>query len=196
MAWFFCLITVLLASVCRSYLSYIFWNYLNVLRVWWRVINCRIFFWCMVVNSGIYRFTTVAVLAFRRTIVKTQQKIFGLDEGVILTAVHRYLAMYKLFITVLISPLGLHSWLSVKDAFFIWVSISKCAVICFLEMWFPSMALVQCWRYFPSPIQKRKIEGPCVHNPPVLIMSSSYDRMTRSTIWLIPLFLPGNFHRR
>ena len=43
------------------------------------------FFWCMVVNSGIYTFTAVAVSS--------------LDEGVILAAVHRYLATYKLFIT-------------------------------------------------------------------------------------------------
>jgi len=53
----------------------------------------------MVVNSGIYTFTAVGVLSFRRIIVNMQQKMFGLDEGVILAAVHRYLATYKLFIT-------------------------------------------------------------------------------------------------
>ena len=58
------------------------------------------FFWCMVINTGIYTFTAIAVLAFRGIICWLHEKIFGFDEETTLKSVHRYLANYKLLITV------------------------------------------------------------------------------------------------
>lgn len=57
------------------------------------------FFWCMVINTGIYAFTAIAVFAFRGSICWIHEKIFGFDEKTTLESVHRYLANYKLLIT-------------------------------------------------------------------------------------------------
>lgn len=59
------------------------------------------FFWCMVINTGIYLVTAVAVYLFRGIICRIHEKIFGLDEGATYQAIHRYLANFKLLITVL-----------------------------------------------------------------------------------------------
>lgn len=58
------------------------------------------FFWCMVVNSVIYAITALAVLFMRDFVCKVQQKMFGMDESATLKSIQRYLANYKLFITV------------------------------------------------------------------------------------------------
>lgn len=58
-----------------------------------------VFFWCLVVNSGIYAITAIAVLGFRGLICRMHKKMFGLDEVAVMTAMHRYLATYKLLIT-------------------------------------------------------------------------------------------------
>jgi hypothetical protein len=58
------------------------------------------FFWCMLVNTGIYIFTAVAVLVFRDLIYKIHRKMFGLDEETVSKSLHMYLAAYKLLITV------------------------------------------------------------------------------------------------
>ena len=58
------------------------------------------FFWCMLVNFGIYAFTAIMVLVFHDTILKIQTKMFRLDEETVSKAVYRYLANYKLLITV------------------------------------------------------------------------------------------------
>ena len=58
------------------------------------------FFWCMVINSGIYAFTAIAVFVFRGVICWIHQKIFGFDEEATMKAIHKYLANYKLLITV------------------------------------------------------------------------------------------------
>lgn len=57
------------------------------------------FFWCMLVNSGVYAVTAIAVLAFRDLICKMNQKMFGLDEATVRVSMQRYLANYKLLIT-------------------------------------------------------------------------------------------------
>lgn len=57
------------------------------------------FLWCMIINTGIYAFTAIAVFAFRGSICWIHEKIFGFDEKTTLESVHRYLASYKLFIT-------------------------------------------------------------------------------------------------
>ena len=59
----------------------------------------KFFFWCLVINTGIYEFTAIAVFAFRGIICWIHQKIFEFDEKTTLKSVHRYLANYKLLIT-------------------------------------------------------------------------------------------------
>ncbi|MCK5386713.1 MAG: hypothetical protein KAJ39_05985 [Gammaproteobacteria bacterium] len=58
------------------------------------------FFWCMLVNIGIYAFTAVAVLLLRDVICKIHKKMFDMDEQTFLASVQHYLATYKLLITV------------------------------------------------------------------------------------------------
>jgi len=58
------------------------------------------FFWCMLVNIGIYAFTAIAVLVLRDLVCKIHRKMFGLDEETVCKSMHMYLATYKLLITV------------------------------------------------------------------------------------------------
>ena len=58
------------------------------------------FFWCMVVNIGIYAFTAIAVLLLRDFICKIHRKMFKLDEETVYKSLYMYLAAYKLVITV------------------------------------------------------------------------------------------------
>ncbi|MFV9614787.1 MAG: DUF6868 family protein [Gammaproteobacteria bacterium] len=58
------------------------------------------FFWCMLVNIGIYAFTAIAVLLLRGVVCKIHKKMFGMDEQTALASVQHYLATYKLLITV------------------------------------------------------------------------------------------------
>ena len=58
------------------------------------------FFWCMLVNIGIYAFTAIAVLVLRDVVCKIHRKLFGLDEETVCKSMHMYLAAYKLLITV------------------------------------------------------------------------------------------------
>ena len=58
------------------------------------------FFWCMIINSGIYALTAIAILAFRDLMYKLFKKIFGFDQATVLKSFQKYLANYKLFITV------------------------------------------------------------------------------------------------
>ena len=60
----------------------------------------KIFFWCMLVNFGIYTFTAIMILVFHNTILKIQTKMFRLDEKTVSKSVYMYLANYKLLITV------------------------------------------------------------------------------------------------
>ena len=59
------------------------------------------FFWCMIVNSGIYAFTAIAVLALRDPLCKIHQKMFGFDKETTMRSTQKYLANYKLLITAL-----------------------------------------------------------------------------------------------
>ncbi|MFC1769515.1 DUF6868 family protein [Nitrospirota bacterium] len=59
----------------------------------------RFFFWCMVVNSGIYAFTAIAVLVFRDRVCRIHKRLFGLNEEAVHRSIQDYLATYKLFIT-------------------------------------------------------------------------------------------------
>ena len=58
------------------------------------------FFWCMLVNFGIYALTAILILIFHNTVLKIQRKMFRLDEETVSKAVYKYLANYKLLITV------------------------------------------------------------------------------------------------
>ena len=55
------------------------------------------FFWCMVVNMGIYSFSVVSVLVLRDIIVKIHVKMFGLDEKTVKKSI------YMIPITAIIS---------------------------------------------------------------------------------------------
>ena len=59
----------------------------------------QFFFWCMVVNSGIYAATAVAVLVMRGFLCRIHKKMFGLDEETVNKSMQSYLANYKLLIT-------------------------------------------------------------------------------------------------
>ena len=58
------------------------------------------FFWCTVVNTGIYVLTAVTVLLLRDVVCRLNSKMFGLDEETVRKSIQSYLANYKLFITV------------------------------------------------------------------------------------------------
>ena len=60
----------------------------------------RFFFWCMLVNIGIYAFTAIAVLVLHDFVCKIHKKLFGLDEETVFKSIQKYLATYKLLITV------------------------------------------------------------------------------------------------
>ena len=57
------------------------------------------FFWCMLVNTGIYAITAIAVLGLRDFLCKIDKKMFGLDEATVCESMQKYLANYKLLIT-------------------------------------------------------------------------------------------------
>lgn len=57
------------------------------------------FFWCMLVNTGIYAFTAIAVLVLRDFLCKIHKKMFGLNEETVCESMQKYLANYKLLIT-------------------------------------------------------------------------------------------------
>ncbi len=58
------------------------------------------FFWCLIVNSGIYAITAIAVLTLRNFICRMHGKWFSLDDATVLKSIYSYLAAYKLIITV------------------------------------------------------------------------------------------------
>ena len=60
----------------------------------------RFFLWCLVVNTGVYAFTAIAARMMRGFIARVHESLFGYDEATTLRSVQRYLADYKLLITV------------------------------------------------------------------------------------------------
>ena len=59
----------------------------------------KFFFWCMIVNTGVYAFTAIAVLVMRGFVVRINMKLFKLDEETVTESIQTYLANYKLLIT-------------------------------------------------------------------------------------------------
>lgn len=58
------------------------------------------FLWCLIINSVLYTITAVAVLFCRDFICRTHEKWFALDRPAVLQSIHRYLATFKLLVTV------------------------------------------------------------------------------------------------
>jgi len=58
------------------------------------------FFWCMLVNMGIYMFSVVSVLVIRDMTVNIHVKLFALDKETVKKSIYMYLAGYKLLIIV------------------------------------------------------------------------------------------------
>lgn len=58
------------------------------------------FFWCMVINSAVYALIVVALIPLRGFMVRIYRWQFDMDEKEMLRTVQRYLASFKLFITV------------------------------------------------------------------------------------------------
>ena len=58
------------------------------------------FLWCMLVNTAVYAVTAIAVLVFRKFVYIIHEKIFGLDEKAVNESIHRYLATFKLLVTI------------------------------------------------------------------------------------------------
>jgi len=58
------------------------------------------FFWCMLVKIVIYAYAAIAVLVLRDFVCKIHKRMFGLDEETVFKSIQRYLATYKLLITV------------------------------------------------------------------------------------------------
>jgi hypothetical protein len=58
------------------------------------------FFWCMLLNAGIYTLTAISVLVLRDFVSKMLCKMFRLEEETVRQSIQMYLAAYKLLITV------------------------------------------------------------------------------------------------
>jgi len=58
------------------------------------------FLWCTIVNFAIYLLTVMALLAFRKIVVKVHQAVFDMDEEAVNKSMHTYLAAHKLLTTV------------------------------------------------------------------------------------------------
>jgi len=58
------------------------------------------FFWCMVLNIGIYTLTAVSVLVLRDFVGRLLGKMFRIDEESVGKSLQMYLGAYKLLITV------------------------------------------------------------------------------------------------
>lgn len=69
-----------------------------------------ILLWCLLINIGIYLLTALAISTMRSFVNRIQSRIFGLEESVVAASNLRYLASYKLFITVF----NFVPWLALK----------------------------------------------------------------------------------
>jgi hypothetical protein len=58
------------------------------------------FFWCMVLNIGIYTLTALSVLVLRDFVGRLLGKMFRIDEETVRKSIQMYLGNYKLLRTV------------------------------------------------------------------------------------------------
>ncbi len=68
---------------------------MNSLQTW-----TTFFGWLTVVNIGIYLIIVTAILGMRNFAYKMNAKIFGVSEEVVAKAMLRYVANYKLLLTI------------------------------------------------------------------------------------------------
>lgn len=59
------------------------------------------FFWCMIINGIIYIVSALATIFMKGFLCSVMKKVFDLEKEESLREVQRYLANYKLLITVL-----------------------------------------------------------------------------------------------
>lgn len=59
-------------------------------------------FWCLMMNLLIYSVTALAVIFMRGFVCKVQYKIFQISDTESMVTLQRYLAAYKLLITVFV----------------------------------------------------------------------------------------------
>ncbi len=58
------------------------------------------FFWCMIINLGVYIITAVAAFSMKGFVCRVQKRLFNLDEAESLKYMQSYFANYKLLVTV------------------------------------------------------------------------------------------------
>ena len=58
------------------------------------------FFWCLIINAGIYLLVAIAWMAFRNFYTRILTKTLAVDEATIANGVFTYLGNYKLLITI------------------------------------------------------------------------------------------------
>jgi len=62
----------------------------------------RFFFWCMIINIGVYTITVLAALGLRNFVCEMQAKMFGVSEETVKIALYLYIAGYKLLLGIFI----------------------------------------------------------------------------------------------
>ena len=58
------------------------------------------FLWCLLINTGIYALTAIALVVLSEFLNAVHKKVFGMDEEAVGRSVQNYLGGYKLLITV------------------------------------------------------------------------------------------------
>ena len=58
------------------------------------------FLWCLLINTGIYALTAIAVVLMRDFVNAVHKKVFGMDEDGVGRSIQNYLGGYRLLITV------------------------------------------------------------------------------------------------
>lgn len=61
----------------------------------------RFLFWCLVINTGVYTLTAIALFTLREFVYRVQSKVFHFDRESTDRAAQSYMANYKLLITAL-----------------------------------------------------------------------------------------------
>ena len=60
----------------------------------------KFFLWCMLVNTAVYAFTAIALFAMRDFVYNIHNKLFNMDREAVDKSTQKYLANFKLLITV------------------------------------------------------------------------------------------------
>lgn len=60
----------------------------------------RFFLWCMLINTGIYLLTAIALVVMRGFVYAVHKRLFNMDPDAVNASTQAYLSRFKLFITV------------------------------------------------------------------------------------------------